>query len=872
MVRGVRPLPAPSRAKEASLGEGRRGSVLPTVPGLPTGSHLWLSHAEEPPFPPAMHQPLHRWSLLLLGSVLLHGLPASAQPAGGASSNSQAPVSARWPRTFTKDGSSIVVYEPQVDAWKDHTQIKFRCAVAVTPSGATQPIYGVVAAQADTAVHSEAGTVVMSNIQPAVHFPGMAPEQAAPLQALVLELLPSLSNVQVPLSTVIAFTHDTPQPRPVPVNLAPPPIWHSDSPAILVMFLGQPSFKPVAGTNLMVAVNTNWALFLDSGSQRYYLLDDKSWLTTTDVLKGPWTAATQLPASFNALQASQWPDVAANLPGQPFSTVPTVYTSTQPADLIVTDGPPNYAPIDGTGLMYVNNPVQPVFFDLPSNTMYYLSAGRWFSAPTIDGPWSAASSSLPADFSRIPPSSPVGFVLASVPGTSQAKDAVLLAQVPHKATLNTADLSLNVAYVGQPQFEPIQGTSMQYATNTSYQVVNVGGTYYCCNKAVWFQAPSPTGPWAVCTSVPSVIYTIPPSNPLYNVTYVQVYGATPTTVTVGYTGGYSGEYVAATGALMFGAGMLTGALIASNNWYSYPPCYWSYGCGAYYHGYYGGYVAGGAWYGPYAHGAWGASYNPATGTFTRGGYVAGPYGSASYHQAYNPWTGGYGAHASGTTGYGHWGASTVSQGGQWASAAHATGPAGVTRGGAVDSSGQWAEGAHAGDSTVARTSGGDVYAGHDGNVYRNQDGQWQKYDGGSWNNVNKPTTPAGSSAAANAAAPRTPSQASAAQDQWRNNWNSDQSRSNWQDSMAQRQQGGGQDAWNHSDTQAGLNRDQWARSNGGEGGGGANGSGWGSRGGSFNDGGSWNRGFNGGGGWGDRSGGFRSAGGWGGGGGFRGRR
>ena len=48
-----------------------------------------------------------------------------------------------------------------------------------------------------------------------------------------------------------------------------------------------------------------------------------------------------------------------------------------------------------------------------------------------------------------------------------------------------------------------------------------------------------------------------------------------------------------------------------------------------------------------------------------------------------------------------------------------------------------------GDSGVVRTGSGDVYAGHDGNVYRKQDGGWQKYDNGNWGSVDKPQREAG---------------------------------------------------------------------------------------------------------------------------------
>jgi hypothetical protein len=53
--------------------------------------------------------------------------------------------------------------------------------------------------------------------------------------------------------------------------------------------------------------------------------------------------------------------------------------------------------------------------------------------------------------------------------------------------------------------------------------------------------------------IPAVIYTIPPSSPLYHVRYAYIYGATPEFVYVGYTPGYLGAY-AYDGAVVFGTG------------------------------------------------------------------------------------------------------------------------------------------------------------------------------------------------------------------------------------------------------------------------------------------------------------------------------
>jgi hypothetical protein len=469
-----------------------------------------------------------------------------------------------WPRTFEKDGYSVTMYQPQVDGWKDYSKIRFRAAIAVTSEKTGEVQYGALAVQADTLVDHEARTVLLTNLDGAVNFPGLPADQAAELRKPVMDLLAAKTYVNVSLDRILAYMHNKTQPRVADINMSPPPIYYSDVPAIMVIYIGQPRFKPVSGTDLMFAVNTNWAVFLDKASSRYYLLDEDCWLTAPDPVKGPWTGAESLPGGLSRLPAGKaWDEIRKNVPGNPPpANIPKVYASTTPAELIVTNGPPVYAPVSGTRLMYVSNPEMPVFMDLINNEYYYLVSGRWFEAADLNGPWSAASADLPAEFAKIPADSPIGYVLASVPGTQEAQDAVMLAEVPHKATVNIENATVNVTYSGEPKFEPIKGTDMKYAVNTAYQVIYADQQYYCCYNGVWFVAPVAAGPWAVCASVPAVIYTIPATSPLYNVTYVKVYSYTPDTVVVGYTGGYSGEYVAATGALMFGAGLAVGAALS----------------------------------------------------------------------------------------------------------------------------------------------------------------------------------------------------------------------------------------------------------------------------------------------------------------------
>ena len=186
------------------------------------------------------------------------------------------------------------------------------------------------------------------------------------------------------------------------VKADPPTIFYSETPAVIVNLDGEPVWSPIKDNDLKYAVNTNWDLFQHVPSSTYYLRNDTSWLKSKDV-KGPWSPAGTLPDSFKKLPADEnWNDVRANLPGKPVaaSAVPKVFTSFQPAELILLTGPPKYSAVAGTGLMWVSNTESDVF--KLDKTFYYLVAGRWFSAPAFAGPWTFATPSLPADFKKIP--------------------------------------------------------------------------------------------------------------------------------------------------------------------------------------------------------------------------------------------------------------------------------------------------------------------------------------------------------------------------------------------------------------------------------------------------------------------------------------
>ena len=655
-----------------------------------------------------------------------------------------------WPRLLVKPGGQLVVYQPQVDEWKNFNDITWRQAFQLTPTGGAV-IVGAASFEGTTEVNTETHTVFMFNIRTLnTYFPGKDPAASAQLDQLLRSFVPQTYNAS--LDRLISYL---PKPESVQtVNLKndPPFIFVSNTPAILLGVDGEPVLAEIPKTDLKFVVNTTWPLFFDKNNSQYYLLLNNIWLTAGD-LHGPWSRVMKLSKAFEKVPDSgKFADVKKAVPPPQVANaiIPQVFYSQFPAEVILFDGRPTYTAIPGTQLAYANNTDSPVFVYGATQTYYYLAAGRWFSAQSLTGPWTFASLSLPPDFARIPLSSPASAILSSVPGTSQAKDAVLIAQIPTVMELNpaTAAAQAKVEYTGSPQFASIEGTTLQYATNTPDKVIQVGDLYYLCLQGVWFVSASPQGPWATASSVPQVIYTIPPSSPVYNVTYVMQVTTSSGNVQSSYTAGYLGVFV---------MGAAVGAIVANGSGYYYPPyigypaygypvyhpyptCYGAYGAygSSYYHTSTGAYGVSQTAYGAYGSATRTASYNPYTGTATRTASTSTAYGKQTVGQAYNPYTGSYGATHQGSSPTAQWGSSYVSQGNKSATTQHYSTAQGTVASGQTSSGGKAVGTSTAyGNTAAGKTSNGDMYAGHDGNVYKNTGSGWEKSNGsGGWSNVN----------------------------------------------------------------------------------------------------------------------------------------
>ena len=679
------------------------------------------------------------------------GAPPTAKPAAvkGQAAPAAVPpvVDGGWPRVYNlPSGGSFLMYQPQIASWDRQKHMVAFSAISHRSKAGDKPSLGTIRLEADTSVSTTERLVSFQKLKIAeANFATLPKEQLREVVAELSTALPKNEPV-IALDRVLANLDKS---QIVVRNVEgiksdPPPIFFSKTPAVMLNLDGEPIWSPIKENDLKYAVNTNWDLFQYTPTSTFYIRNNDSWLKATD-LKGPWTAAGKLPGSFAKLPPDDnWKDVKANLPGKPAARLPKVFTSFQPGELILLRGEPNYLSVPGTSaLLWVSNTDSDLFRMGKTGAVYYLVAGRWFSAPDFTGPWTFATPSLPEEFKKIPLEHDRSRVLASVPGTDQAAEAVLLAQVPQTARVNKKETKApDVAFQGDPQFTPVEKTTVQRAVNTDKDVFLIDGKYYMCYQGVWFVGTGATGPWEVASSVPQQIYQIPASSPSHHVTYVTVEDDDDDEwVTFAAAAGYTGMMVA-WGCTVWGTGYYYPPYWGYGGYYPYYyPGMGSYGYSAWYNPWTGAYGRSAGVYGPYGGAGVGARYNPRTGTYARGAAAYGPYGARGVAQAYNPRTGTYATTRQGSNVYGNWGSTTVQRGDDWARTNRYTNNrTGTTTRTIRTDEGSAITRRGADGGRVAAGDGGNIYAGKDGNVYRRQDGTWQKYDSGGWSNTDRQPT------------------------------------------------------------------------------------------------------------------------------------
>lgn len=569
--------------------------------------------------------------MLLAVSVLSGSVLAQQAPPQGPPPQQQAQQQ-DWPRSFTLDDGTVVkIYQPQPESFSNNI-LKSRWAISVLQPGKQDPVFGTFWSVANVETDRDARRVVIQSAKvPNVKFPGQPDDAFTNTMKTALEAnLPATAG-DLSLDELLAGLDQDLEQQKLSKNLNTnaPRIIYADHPSLLVVIDGQPKLQTNKDWGLDVVINSPFTI-VKGHDNAFYLYGGKHWYQAQQAT-GPYAAAGNVPSELQAVQTavdnanSSSPGYTDSAAAAQDNVTSDIVVSTGPAELIQTSGQPNFTPIQGTGLSYASNSSNDIFQD-QSGKYFVLISGRWYESGALNGGWHyVAANALPPDFAKIPEGSPKDNVLASVAGTDAAREAIMDAQIPQTAKVDRSTATTSVNYDGDPQFEALQGTDMQYATNTSSSVIQENGVYYSVDNGVWFQAPGPNGPWTVATVRPSDVDAIPPTSPLYNTKYVYVYDVTPDYVYMGYTPGYLNAYV-------YGPTVVYGTGFYYNPWFNgfYYPRPWSWGFGFGYNPYVGwsiGFGYGFGWF----HTGWGAGYRGYGGW---GGWRGGWWGPQAYHPAY----------------------------------------------------------------------------------------------------------------------------------------------------------------------------------------------------------------------------------------------
>jgi hypothetical protein len=402
-----------------------------------------------------------------------------------------------WPREINAPKAKVVMYQPQAEALEGNV-LTGRAAVSVTPEGKTEPVFGAVWMTSHIATDRDNRTVEILEIEVSqVRFPGATPEQEERLSKIIVDEVTTW-DLTMSLDRLLTMLDLAEEKRSIAqgFNDDPPKILFVTYPAMLITIDGEPQLRSIENTGLQHVVNTPFLIAFEPPSKSYYLYAGNEVWYTSRQIEGPWFATGTVPSSVKALapveeeqealrQAEQYAKELAGEdaapPPEESDIPPSIIVATEPTELIASDGEPKYEPLADSGLLTMSNTESDVLLEIESQRHFVLLSGRWFAGPSLEGPWTfVPSDALPESFQKIPSESDMGQLRTWVAGTDEAKEAVLDSQIPQTSAVDR-NTTIEVTYDGNPRFEPIEGTEVAYAVNSTHSVLLIKGKYYCAH-------------------------------------------------------------------------------------------------------------------------------------------------------------------------------------------------------------------------------------------------------------------------------------------------------------------------------------------------------------------------------------------------------
>ncbi len=512
--------------------------------------------------------------VVLVGSMCL-GISAPQSGAGNSAAVvPQAPSNTSWPQVLTQNGFTYTIGAPSFVSING-TAVTLSASLNVAQPDGVQN-NGTMTMMGFTATGDRPGDIEINQLMVMqVQLPNGGDVAAAQTA------LGTLTNgLAVDMSRKAIAQQMTINPITTQgLGNQMPDIVQRDVPTVLISVAGEPQLAALASTGWLRTTNTPFILLQDASKVWFVRMGQNNW-RSSQTLAGPWVAAAAPNA--NVMQAMG----AAPTPPKGLTSTPMknavapitpldILVATKPTVVISSNGAPVFNMVCD-GVQQMTNTNSTFLRTTTPAADWVLASGRWFERLQGMTAWQfVPPTQLPPSFENLPATGSLAAARASVPGTLEAKSAMLSASQTQTVTLLRAKAMCNVTYTGAPQFAPIAGTDLQYATNSTSPVIQSGSQWYCCDDAAWFMAASATGAWTLCDTLPQSFASIPATSPVYCVTYVSPISSTADSVTFAYTNGYLGTYLN-DGTAVFGTGNAYATTnLANGQSQTYPQTYGS---------------------------------------------------------------------------------------------------------------------------------------------------------------------------------------------------------------------------------------------------------------------------------------------------------
>jgi len=316
-----------------------------------------------------------------------------------------------WPRKIEKDGTTVIIYQPQVESLTEN-RLESRAAVSVSNEETPSPVFGAMWFDCNISTDRDQRTVLLLDMEvTAARFPDVEEEKIKQLKAYLEKIVPGW-EMELSLDQLLADLDMTEVSSSLSedLNNSPPEIIFSTTPAMLILLDGDPIFEEIENTAYERVVNTPFFVVKDAKKGNYYINGGDQWYTSDNF--DAWEATEKVPKKLRQIaeEALTDPDVSEDSAEEQDvdgSIVPDLILRTAPAELLQSDGEPEFKPIEGTSLLYMSNTADDILMNIDTQEYFILVAGRWYRSKSVnEGPWTFVEpNQIPGGFNDIPSNS-----------------------------------------------------------------------------------------------------------------------------------------------------------------------------------------------------------------------------------------------------------------------------------------------------------------------------------------------------------------------------------------------------------------------------------------------------------------------------------